>query len=238
MSYLVNTNNTLWAAVSRAVRTPSRIDVDYFSPVAPQPPTAVSVRGGPDFVSEKLMAYEAGYRLQPNSKSTFSLSTFYNRYSDIYSLEALPGTLTYRQQNGTEGESWGIEFAGVYQLSNDWRVRFGYTYLDMELKAKQGHVFDPGYLANDVKHQAMLQSMANLPFNLHLDLIGRYLSSIPKSLVTPKVPAYFTFDARLAYSLKFAELSLVGQNLSKKNHTEFSSLLIPRGYYAKLSVRL
>ncbi|MGB8194008.1 MAG: TonB-dependent receptor, partial [Chitinophagaceae bacterium] len=80
----VNKGNTLWAAVSRAVRTPSRLDVDYYLPITPQPPNVPSVAGGPDFVSEKLVAYETGYRFQPNAVSSFSISVFYNVYSDVY----------------------------------------------------------------------------------------------------------------------------------------------------------
>src|SRR5690606_13918435 len=77
----VRKNNLLWAAVSRAVRTPSRVEADYFAPSTPQPPTVLSVKGGPDFLSEKVLAYELGYRFQPDSRSTFSLATFYNIYN-------------------------------------------------------------------------------------------------------------------------------------------------------------
>ncbi|TDH21671.1 TonB-dependent receptor [Segetibacter sp. 3557_3] len=234
----VSDNNTIWAAVSRAIRTPSRIDVDYFSPAIPVTPPAQGVLGGPDFVSEKMVAYELGYRVQPNHKSAFSVAAFYNRYNDLYSLEAIPGTSTFQQQNGSRGQSWGAEFSGTYQLSKNWRMRIGYTYVDVDLSAKEGHKFNPDYLANDARHQAQLHSMIKLPLNLHLDLIARYLDSIPQTLATAQVPAYFTYDARLAYRFKFAELSLTGQNLFRERHTEFGSLRIPRGYYLKLTARL
>ncbi|MCW3110824.1 MAG: TonB-dependent receptor [Segetibacter sp.] len=238
MALTVKKNNTLWAAVSRAVRTPSRIDVDYFSPVALQPPTSVSVTGGPTFKSEKAFAYELGYRIQPNTKSSFSIASFYNVYKNVYSLEALPGTLTYQIFNGSEGKSWGSELSGTYQLLDKWRVRGGYTYFDMKLKAKPGHTFDPSYLANDVQNQAMLQSMTDLPFNLHLDVIARYLDYLPQTITTVEVPGYFTFDTRIAYTIKHVEVSVAGQNLYKKNHTEYNTLNIPRSIYAKLTFRL
>ena len=237
MALTVKEKNTLWASISRAVRTPSRVDVDYFSPPTPQPPTSISVIGGPNFISEKVVAYEAGYRVVPNAKSTFSIATFFNQYDDIYSLETLPGTLTYVVQNGTEGKSWGAELSGTYQLSKKWRVRGGYTYFDKKLQAKPGHTFDPGYLANDVQNLALLQSMTELPFNFHFDLIARYLDHLPATLATTKVPAYFTFDSRIAYQRKAVEISVVGQNLFRKNHREFNDLSIPRCVYAKLSVR-
>ncbi len=93
----------LRAAVFKAVRTPSRLDVGYFTPNYPLPPPAASVAVGPDFISEKVNPYEGGYRVQPTSGSTFSLSGFYHKYKDLYSVEALPGTLSYQIPNASEG---------------------------------------------------------------------------------------------------------------------------------------
>jgi iron complex outermembrane recepter protein len=236
-SYAFNRKNHLWAAASRSVRTPSRIDVDYFSPAEPQPPTAFSVTGGPQFESEKLFAYELGYRMVPDSKSTVSLSAFYNNYKDVYSLEAFPGTLHYEIRNGSRAKSRGLELAGTYQLLQNWRVRAGYTFFDMDLTSTSATAIDPAYLANDVRHQALLHSMAELPFGFHIDVIGRYLDYISATLATAKVPAYVTLDTRLAYTFKFAEFSVVGQNLASKRHNEFDVLRIPRSIYAKLAIR-
>jgi outer membrane receptor protein involved in Fe transport len=176
--------------------------------------------------------------MQPNAKSTLAIATFYNVYKDVYSLEPIPGTLTYQAQNGTEGKSWGAELSGTYQVSDNWRVRGGYTYFDKKLQAKPGHTFDPSYLANDVQNQFMVQSMAELPYNFHFDLVARYLDGIPATLATQQVPNYFTFDSRLAYTFKNTELSITGQNLFEKRHVEFGTLSIPRSIYAKLNVRL
>src|SRR5690606_23239124 len=106
---------TIWGSVSRAVRAPSRIDVDYFIPAEPPPPDRPSVAGGPAFDSEKLVAFELGYRVQPTAGLSLSLATFYNRYDDLYSVEALPGTVTFHIQNGSEGETRGAELSGTFQ---------------------------------------------------------------------------------------------------------------------------
>ncbi len=233
----VKSDNLLWGAVSRAVRTPSRYDVDYYLPSYPVPPPNPSVAGGPNFISEKVLAYELGYRIQPNALSTFSVATFYNQYRDVYSVEALPNTQTYQIQNGSEGESWGLELFGTYQLTNTWRLRGGYTFFDKELRSKPGHTFNPNYLGNDVKNQALLHSILDLPFNLQLDLTGRYLDYLPQTIATAKVSSYFTYDARLAYTYKKWELSLVGQSLYRDKHVEFGSLQIPRSFYAKIAGR-
>jgi iron complex outermembrane receptor protein len=228
---------TLWAAASRAVRTPSRFDVDYFLPMTPQPPTIPSVGGGPNFVSEKVLAYELGYRLHPNNISSFSVAGFYNVYQDVYSVEPRPGTFTYQIQNGSEARSWGAEFSGNYQVHKNWRLRGGYTYFDKTIRAKPGRNFDPTYLGNDVRNQVLFQSILDLPHHFQLDFTGRYLDGLAATFATVDVPAYWTFDARLAYTFKGFELAVIGQNLSEKNHSEFGAANIPRSVYAKISAR-
>ena len=216
-------DNTLWIAITRAVRTPSRVDVDYFSPSAPSINT-VRVAGGPNFKSENAYPYQSGYRVQPYNQLSLSIAAFYNVYHNIYSLKKLPGTLIYQAMNGSEGKSWGFEFSGTYQLMNTWHLKSGYTYFDLKLKEKIVHQFDPSYLTNDVRNQPMLQSVTSLPFNLHLNIVERYLYYLPQTLVTIKVPSYFTFDSCMAFTHKTVEISIVGQNLYKRKYIEFNNL--------------
>ncbi len=233
MAYTPNASHTLWGAISRAVRTPSRIDRDYHIPGYPVAPPDPSVAGGPNFDSEKVIAYELGYRAQPGSKVSLSLAAFYNLYKDLYSVDPLPGTQTYQIQNNTEGSSWGAEFAGTYQLLQNWRIRGGYTYFNKELQNKPGSAFNYAILGNDAAHRALLQSFVELPGNLQLDVTGRYVSSLPN----PAVPEYFTYDARLAWLYKeWLEISLIGQNLGKDRHVEFANE-IPRSVYGKVTCR-
>jgi iron complex outermembrane receptor protein len=63
-------HQTLWAAVTRAVRTPSRIDEDLQLTgfVSTPPPIYVCVCDNAKFVSETLLSYEAGYRKLVSSR--------------------------------------------------------------------------------------------------------------------------------------------------------------------------
>jgi iron complex outermembrane receptor protein len=85
LAYQPNDRSLFWAAVSRAVRTPSRIDreLQFLPFVAPST----------DFDSEKVTAFEAGYRGEPSNWLSFSVNLFYNRYTDIRTTEvtAFPG---------------------------------------------------------------------------------------------------------------------------------------------------
>lgn len=230
----VNAKNTIWGALSEAVRTPSRMDVDYYLFLPPNP---VIVRGDPKtFVSERLKAYELGYRMQAGSHSSVSIAGFYNEYRDVYSVEFIAdGTL--RILNGSEAETWGGEFSTLVQATDFWRLRGGFTYFDQSLRPKAGRTHDPSYLVNDVKHQFMIQSMLNITPRIHLDIVARYLDYIPASFATVRVPEYFTFDARLAYVHKSIEVALIGQNLKSEVHREFGALGIPRSVYAKVACR-
>src|SRR5262249_8981941 len=129
-------DQTLWAAISRAVRTPSRVDRDIFFPANPP----YQVLGGPNFVSEKLLAYELGYRVQPIAQLALSLATFYNDYNDLRSLEPLapPAPFPVIFANGLEGQSYGAEFTADYHVSSTWRLRLGYTELRAHSEPKPG----------------------------------------------------------------------------------------------------
>lgn len=226
---------TIWGAVSRAVRSPSRIDVDYHIPTAP--PFAIA--GGPNFDSEKVVAYELGYRMQPARKLSLSLATFYNDYDDIYGVELAdpPAPLPFTIQNGTDGQSWGAELSGTYQPTRWWRLRGGYTYFHKDLWNRPGHTFtDAGRagLGNDPRHQFLLQSLLDLPANFQFDVTARYVDSLPN----PHVPNYFAMDVRVAWHYKELEVALVGQNLLDNQHPEFAAdQEIPRSIYGKVTWR-
>lgn len=239
LAWTPDAQQTIWAAVTRAVRTPSRLDVDYHLPTYSVEPGVPNVAGGPNFVSEKLHAYEIGYRLQPSQKLSLSLATFYNHYNDLYSVEPIPGTLTYLIQNGMKGNSEGVELSGIYQVLKPLRIRGGYTFFHKDITDKPGHSFDRTYHGTDPQHQIVLQSMVDLPFNLKLDVAGRYISSRPVSVVAklPRVPGYVNMSFRLAWVYRHLELSFAGQNILDRSHVEFGSMGIPRNLYGKIAFR-
>lgn len=228
ITWMPGQGHTVWSAVSRAVRTPSRIDRDYYIPTTPLPPDQPQVAGGPDFVSEKVIAYELGYRMQPRQNISLSLASFYNQYDDLYTVEALPGTQIYQIQNGGEGNSWGIEFTSTYRLLRGWRLRAGYTHFNKDLKSKPGRSFDPSSIYFDAENQFQIQSNVDLPWNLEWDLVAWYRDRLPG-----RVPDYFTFDMRLAWVHKNWEISVAGQNLWEDRHREWGTA-IPRGVYGRL----
>ncbi len=224
----------VWAAISRAVRTPSRIDRNAYIPGVPP----FFLAGGTNFDSEKLLAYELGYRVRPVDRVSLSLAAFYNQYDDIRSAETNGTSLLIK--NGLQAQSWGLELSGEVQPFDWWRLRGGYTYLHKDVWEKPGHVDANNTHAegNDPNHQFLLQSMMNLPANFQFDLVACYEGALPQ----PYVPGYFTFDARLAWELRTnLELAVIGQNLCDNRHPEFGSPAtrqeIPRSLIGKITWR-
>ena len=97
-----NERNTLWAAVSRAVRTPSRTENDILlnqltippsTPQNPGPiPVLVEVKGSNTHISEELIAYEVGYRAKPHPRFLLDIAAFYNIYHHLNSISSTGAT--------------------------------------------------------------------------------------------------------------------------------------------------
>lgn len=233
LAWTASAHHTIWGAISRAVRSPSRIDVDYHIPARVLTVGEPGVNGGPTFDAETMIAYEVGVRTQVTPASALSIATFFNAYDDLFSVEPVNGTATYQIQNGTQGTAWGVEITETYQPNARWRLRGGYTYFRKDLSAKPGHVFDPSSLGNDPGHQALLQSTLNIGTRVEFDLVARAVSSLPK----PSVAGYVTADVRVAWKIGRGELAVVGQNVTAHRHAEFDLQQIPRSVHARTTWR-
>lgn len=209
----------LWSAVSRALRTPSRLDRELFAPAVPP----FLLAGGPNFQSEKLTAYEVGYRAQPASHASFSISAFYNVYDDLRTSEPTTANpLPIVLGNMMEGDGYGVEMWGSYRINDWWRLYAGYNYLKRSLHLKPGSRDSSTVRSGtDPEHQFSLRSTMNLPHNLELDFALRSVGGLDN----PNVPGYTVVDARLGWNIsKNLEVSLSGFNLGNQRHAEFGRL--------------
>lgn len=235
-----SSRNMLWTAVSRSVRTPSRLEREFSISLAPGIPLLV---GNPDFTNEELLAYELGWRFQPDEKLSFSLSSFYNIYSNIRSAEPGPPPfgIPIMIANGVEGNTYGIELSGNYRINDSWRVRGGYTFLEKELKVKPSSNDANGGTAesNDPQHQILVQAMTDISRRIELSVVSRYTSALPK----PVVAEYVALDLKIAWRItNFLELNVIGQNLLSDYHAEFvpsspAPREIPRSIFGKIICR-
>ena len=258
--------HAFWAAVSRAVRTPSRVDMDFHNnlsvippdtPINPQPlPILLMVNGNPDLRSEEVVAYELGYRFNPIARFSLDIAGFYNVYDRLrttgilappmFETTPLPPHLVLPLQfeNQMHGHTYGVELAANWQPLDWWRLRSAYTYFqaDLSLDAGSTDVLSLSLAeGSSPKHQFSLLSSMDLSNNLELDLWFRYVGA----LRDPPVDSYTTLDARLAWKpRRDFELSIVGQNMFDSPHLEFGSVFtnsvateVERGVYVQFDWR-
>ena len=230
-------NHAIWGAVSRAVRTPARIDRDFALYILPGLPL---IAGSKDFRSETMIAYELGWRWQPFDNLSLSISAFNNVYDHIRTAEPgpPPNGIPITFGNGVDGNSHGIELSYIYQATDWWNLRGGYTFFKKDLSVKSSSSDMNGGTAesNDPKHQFLLQSSMDVCKKFEIGTVIRYIDKLPQ----PKVSDYLSLDLRFAWRInKSVEISLVGQNLFDDHHPEFvpsspSAREIERSIYAKV----
>lgn len=250
----------LWAAVSRAVRTPSRYDRDLIVPSglvnapAPYRFPAAYLTGNPDFISETLLAYELGWRGEFGPNASASVSAFYNDYDHVRSTTATPTTPTYPFpypvyfQNNLEGDTYGAELAATYQLFSWWRLHAGLDLLREHLYPRPGTTDATGGLNEtaDPKDQWSVRSSWNWG-PVQLDADYRWVGALTidngptGGPAAGTVPSYDELDARIAwFPTSRLELSLVGQNLLHPYHQEYgfpspTTEFIERTAYGKVA---
>lgn len=241
LNWTLNKKQTIWTSVSRAVRTPARIDRDFYLFLTPELPF---VSGNDSFASEKMIAYELGWRSTPLKTLSYSLSSFYNTYDNIRSVEPGPPPfyipLTFG--NGVKGKTYGVELSVTAQLTDWWNMKGGYTFLKKDLSVKEGSkdTNEGTAESDDPENQLVVQSRIKLPARIELGTILRYVDHLPK----PFVPHYFGLDVRIGWKLnKSLELNVVGQNLLNKQHSEFiasspTAREIQRNIYGKITYSL
>ena len=211
LAWQANDQTMFWTAASRAVRTPSRIDRELQGGGFAAP--------SPDFASETLTAFEVGYRGQPTSKLSLSVSAFYNIYDDLRTSTLTNGRLPLMLSNDLGGDTYGIEAWGAYTVTPRWRLNFGVSALEKQLKVDPGRT-DLTRLQSggqDPKYRALLRSLFNVSDRVEFDVGVRTVGQVYPS----NVPAYTEADLRVGYHITSAlDLSLSGFNLLHKSHLE------------------
>ncbi|OGB23674.1 MAG: hypothetical protein A3I66_24410 [Burkholderiales bacterium RIFCSPLOWO2_02_FULL_57_36] len=235
LAWRPNHNSLLWGALSRAVRAPARIDREFFVPGSPP----YQIAGGPNFRSELANVFEIGYRAQPTSSVSYSVTAFHHDFSRLRSVE--PSPIGEMLENRIGGTMTGIETWGSYRVTDAWRLSAGLVAMNQRLRRDPGSADLRGLpaLANDPKRTWMLRSMFDITPRHEFDLTVRHVGDLPN----PAVPAYTAVDAQLGWRPDpDVEISLSVQNLFDSEHAEFGSLAarseFERSIFLKLLWRL
>jgi iron complex outermembrane receptor protein len=239
--WTITHNQSVWTAVSRAVRTPAlteeglRLNSETIPPDIPQNPTPfptlVSVYGSHQFKSEDLLAYEAGYRMQVTSTFSTDIAVFYNHYTHLRSAE--PGTpfveaspapvhivAPFIAENKMSGGTYGTELFADWRALPKWRLLSSYSYLQMDIRKDPDSLDptadNPGLVSP--RHQFYVRSSIDLPKHFEHDFVVRYTDRLPGV----SIPSYYSVDTRFGWRPRSPlELSVGSQNLLNRQHLEF-----------------
>jgi iron complex outermembrane receptor protein len=250
--------HSLWGAMSRVGRTPSRFDreIRVLSPFSAGPPPVVAIiSGSRDFDPEEVTAFELGYRYHPALPCSLDAALFYNVYDRLRSFElgvpfpeALPPpphfVLPATVDNRLEGDAYGVELAAEWQPVQHLKLSAAYTWLQISIRHRD-HGGDPFARIEEEKspsHQGSLRAGIDLPANFELDLWLRYVDRLRRD----DIPSYLELDTRLGWRPRpNLEVALVGQNLLDSHHPEFpretvfnvQPTEVQRGVYVKMTWR-
>lgn len=253
-----NESNAIWGAVSRANRSPSRVDTNvsiyfYTFSMGPfSPPGATGITGNPDLDSETLTAYEIGYRVKASRALSFDLTAFLNKYddgiADNHEASGAGSSSEFRSNptahmaffnpftNGLTGETQGVEVVSNWQVIDRWKLLGSYSYLEMDLDTPDA--FIKGTERNVPRSQFNIRSYFDLKEGWEFDTLIYRVGHLQNQ----SVPAYARVDLRLGWQMnKRLEWSVGVQNAGDSQHPEYGSgsflvaSQIERNVYTKLN---
>ncbi|HKV05736.1 MAG TPA: TonB-dependent receptor [Candidatus Acidoferrales bacterium] len=258
-------HQSIWVAITRAVRTPSRLDqnLQLTDFLVATPPIFLRVVGSTTFKSEQFLGTEVGYRTLVAHRLFVGTTFFHNTYNDLYGygngttfLELLPAPAHFVLQvpvaNATAGDTDGVEIAPEWKPTDWWQLKGSYSYLHLFVHDKKGVAGSFNSQATTADngssphHQVELHSLFNLPKELEFDTSFRFVSALPAQTSTPPgttVGAYSTMDVRFGWHpTEGVEVSIAGQDLLQPHHPEFGGddgplVGIRRGFYTKVTWR-
>jgi iron complex outermembrane receptor protein len=257
ITYDAGKTNTFWASSSRAVRTPSMVDVDANLIVTTGPgpgglAAAYHILGNPDFQSEVVLAQEVGWRYSPTSGSFIDVAAFYNQYSKLRDAVVVSESASMSPvphldvdtlfSNGGSAETGGIEVAAHQTLAPRLKVDESYSLYTEQYNLGKGNVLSPDglYKGSTPRHQATFRANWEPARKLQINGAAYYTDS----LVAQSVPSQVRLDLMGSWSPNpKTEFSVGVQNLTSAGHREAVVILydtasqIPRSLFAKITLK-
>jgi iron complex outermembrane recepter protein len=220
VSWDLSNLGVVWAAAERGIRSPTPFDTD----VQEYSGKLLFLTGYSNFTTEKVTAYEIGYRVQPASFASFSISPFYNVYNDLRTIETAGNGvfLPLHWGNLMSGDTFGVTAWGTLQVAQWWRLSPSFSLLRKNLRFDAGAstLLGLAQAGDDPASQAAMTSSMDIGNRLTFDVSLRHVAALPD----PALPSYNDLNARFGWHLsKALEISLSGTNLAHAYHLEYPS---------------
>ncbi len=226
--WLPSESEAVWGAVSRAVRTPSRVSANGRLIInQPNPPIGafpLQLRGDGNLNAENLLSYELGYRQQTNEYFAWDIAAYYNDYDNLHAITFVlpPAALPYTQLiDGTTAEAYGFEMTATVQMTCNWSMRGWYSFQRIRAGDAPSTIRGTNVSEDSLpRNQFSITNSFDLRCGRQFDFITRYVDDLPGQ----SAPSYTAVDARFAWNIgRDFTASIVGRNLFDRRHPEFGT---------------
>jgi iron complex outermembrane receptor protein len=149
LAWTPSRRHTIWAAASKAIRQPSRVETALSTPLAEFPGydgslQVINFQGNPNLKTEQLRDYEIGYRAQASRGLSFDVATFISSYRRLQNIEQgrpyfvsspPPPRLVLPWTYGNQGRArnYGAELSASWNVTSSWRISPGYAFIHMNV---------------------------------------------------------------------------------------------------------
>ena len=218
-------DNTVWASVSRPVRTPSRFESDFSligafgdtGLLAGGPPSGIiiplTLNGKKNIESERFLTYELGYRRKFSDTLSFDLSSFITRGDNLISN---PTNNLGQLSNNGSGESYGVELSSDWQVAENWKLTGSYSFIKSYL---HGGGTNQTAETDTPENQFQIRSALDITKDLEFNSAVYFVDNVSDR----GAKAYTRLDLGLTWRPRENfEIAVWGQNLLDPSHREFS----------------
>ena len=230
VSYRIDPFTSVWGSVSRAKRTPSRLETHGLfltADLAEAPvPLFVALQGNSEVDAETLVAYEIGGRHRFGDDFSIDMSLFLHDYDELIGitlnntpqLQALPAPhalLLVPFSNLEEAQLYGLEFSSNLKINKKWHVKASYSW------SKLDGIGPPQDLISHSPPEQIFNLNSYLSIGQHWELDGNIRYTDKDASLG--VDSWWSLDLRLGWQPSAGfELSLVGKDLLESDHFEYN----------------
>ncbi len=254
-----NKNRTVWAAVSRPVRTPTLAEDDVFHTAFIADPGLPPLgAGGPfgsiafgvspdrDVESEELTSLEAGYRQRFAKDITIDIAGFVNFYRKLLVAPGGSGG-SFTWSNIGTAKSQGVEVALTWDIQKNWRVVGTYSFINIDVEGPSNDNPEGNTPKNLLSFRSEYDVSKDIELNVTLYYADRRVPQ-PGAQATSSnsnTNSYWRLDTGITWRpTENLEIAVWGQNLLDRNHREWldtgfatGPAEVERGVYAELTCR-
>ncbi|HYL78833.1 MAG TPA: TonB-dependent receptor, partial [Bryobacteraceae bacterium] len=250
LAWTPSKKHTIWLSAAKAIRQTSLLNasIDATLSTIPLPNGLIqklTLFGNPQFKSEQVRDYEAGYRAQLTKRVSLDVALFgsFYRHLETFDPGPVPPFFNPSMQlvvpatygNKAHATNFGGEMSTTWQVNSRWRLSPGYSFIQMRVERNPGSqdLFpaEPG--GDAPKHMLQVRSEFNLAKNIDFDNALYYSARLPST----GAPSRARFDSRIAWRAgESLEFSVVGQNLLRPRTLEFGDAFAVVGTETERSV--